>query len=385
MSHTDDTIADSILRREFFLQRFASFLVNKEVDGTIQAFSRKLPSLLNEFGDAQDLTLGERRAVTKAVTVEMTALWTNMWSDITEQLGEMAIMDAAHVAGVYDHLLGVSLTLPADSVLLGHIANSVMTLTSGKNVTAGVWAKFIKDNTDAATKSINGAIFGGYTNGLTNQQIAQSIRGTFNRSTKMYEGGILQGRVRNQSEALVRTGVTHFSNAARDRTYKSNTDIIESRIFLAVLDNRTTHVCMGLNLREWDISDNNYPRIPVHFQCRSTYLVRIKGLDPLEGTKPSVGSQPGAEVKDFKRKFKGRSDTDIYNVKQVSAKLGTDVFLRRQSKAFVISTLGKSRAELFLKGGFKVDRFTDAVGRTITLKELRALDAQAFKKAGLSD
>ncbi len=96
MSHNKDTVADAILRREFFLQRFASFLVNKEVDGTIQAFSRKLPSLLNEFGDAIDLTMGERRAVTKAVTVEMAALWTNMWSDITEQLGEMAIMDGSN-------------------------------------------------------------------------------------------------------------------------------------------------------------------------------------------------------------------------------------------------------------------------------------------------
>ncbi len=385
MSHTDDTIADSILRREFFLQRFASFLVNKEVDGTIQAFSRKLPSLLNEFGDAQDLTLGERRAVTKAVTVEMAALWTSMWSDITEQLGEMAVMDAAHVAGVYDHLLGVSLTLPADSVLLGHIANSVMTLTSGKNVTAGVWAKFIKDNTDAATKSINGAIWSGYTSDLTNQQIAQSIRGTFNRSTKLYQGGILQGRVRAQSEALVRTGVSHFSNGARDRTYSANKDIIESRILIATLDNRTTFICMSRNLREWDIDDPNYPRLPFHFGERSVWIIRIKGTDPLEGLKPSVGGQRGTEKSDFRQKFRGRRDVDIYNVKQVAADTSTDAFLRRQPKAFIQSTLGNARADLFLKGGFDVKRFTDTTGRTLTLKQLRAIDANAFKRAGLAD
>lgn len=383
MAHETDSISDAILRREFFLQRFASFLVNKEVDGTIQAFSRKLPSLLNEFGDAADLTLGERRAVTKAVTVEMAALWTNMWSDITEQLGEIAIMDAAHVAGVYDHLLGVSLTLPADSVLLGHIANSVMTLTSGQNVTAGVWAKFIKENTDAATKSINGAIWSGYTSDLTNQQIAQSIRGTFNRSTKLYQGGILQGRVRAQADALVRTGVSHFSNGARDRTYAANKDVIQSRILIATLDNRTTFICMSRNLREWDIDDPNYPRLPFHFNERSVYIVRIKGTDPLEGLKPSVGSQPGASKSDFTRRFKGRSDTDIYNVKQVAADTSSDQFLRRQSRAFVENTLGTAKAKLFLDGNFTLNRFVDATGRTLDLKQLRKLDANAFKNAGL--
>jgi hypothetical protein len=383
MSHTDDTIADSILRREFFLQRFASFLVNKEVDGTIQAFSRKLPSLLNEFGDAQDLTLGERRAVTKAVTVEMAALWTSMWSDITEQLGEMAVMDAAHVAGVYDHLLGVSLTLPADSVLLGHIANSIMTLTSGKNVTAGVWAKFIKDNTDAATKSINGAIWSGYTSDLTNQQIAQSIRGTFNRSTKLYQGGILQGRVRAQADALVRTGVSHFSNSARDRTYAANKDIIQSRILIATLDSRTTFICMSRNLREWDIDDPNFPRLPFHFNERSVYIVRIKGIPPLEGTKPAIGGNRGTEKSDFNRKFRGKRDLDVYNVKQVAADTSSDAFLRRQPRSFIESTLGVAKSKLFLDGGFTLKRFVDATGRTLDLKQLRKIDAAAFKKAGI--
>ena len=383
MSHNKDTVADAILRREFFLQRFASFLVNKEVDGTIQAFSRKLPSLLNEFGDAIDLTMRERRAVTKSVTVEMAALWTNMWSDITEQLGEMAIMDAAHVAGVYNHLLGVSLTLPADSILLGHIANSIMTLTSGKNVTAGVWAKFLRENTDAATKSINGAIWSGYTSDLTNDQIAQSIRGVFNRSTKLYQGGILQGRVRAQSEALVRTGVSHFSNAARDRTYAANKDIIESRILLATLDARTTFICMSRNLKEWDIDDPNFPRLPFHWNERSVFLIRIKGLDPLEGTKPSIGGQRGTVKSDFDRKFRGRADTDIYNVKQVAADTTSDAFLRRQPRSFIESTLGVSKAKLFIDGKFTLKRFVDATGRTLTLKQLKAIDAQAFKQAGI--
>ena len=384
MAHDGDTIPDAILRREFFLQRFASFLVNKEVDGTIQSFARKLPSLLNEFGDAEDLTLGERRAVARATTAEMATMWATMWDDITEQLDEMAIMDAAHVAGVYDHLVGVSLQLPADSVILGHIANSVMVLTSGKKTNAGVWSKFIRDNTDTATQSINGAIWNGYTSGQTNQEIVRNIRGTFNRSTKMYQGGILQGSVRAQSESLVRTGTSHFSNGARDRTYAANKDVIQSRILIATLDNRTTFICMRRNLQEWDIDDNSYPRLPFHFNERSVYIVRVTGIDPLDGVKPAVGGKPGKEVSDFQRKFKGRKGTDIFDIKQVAADTSTDAFLRRQPKAFIQSTLGKARTELFLKGGFDVKRFADVTGRKLSLKQLKEIDANAFKKAGLT-
>ena len=384
MAHSGDTIPDAILRREFFLQRFASFLVNKEVDGTIESFSRKLPSLLNEFGDSEDLTISERRAITRSTTAEMATMWATMWDDITEQLDEMAVMDAAHVAGVYDHLVGVSFDVPADSVLLGHIANSVMVLTSGKKTNAGVWSKFIRDNTSTATQSINGAIWNGYTSGQTNQQIARSIRGTFNRSTKMYQGGILQGSVRAQSESLVRTGTSHFSNGARDRTYAANKDVIQSRILIATLDNRTTFICMSRNLREWDIDDNSYPRLPFHFNERSVYIVRVTGLDPLDGVKPAVGSKPGASKKEFQRKFKGRSSTDVFDVSQVAADTSSDSFLRRQSRAFVESTLGVSKAKLFLDGGFTLKRFIDATGRTLNLKQLKAIDANAFKEAGLS-
>lgn len=335
MSH--QTIADSILRREIFLQRFASFLVNQNVDGAIQSFSRSLPSLLNEFGSAENLTLSERRIVARAVNVEMAKVWSDMWDDITVQLNNMALLDAQHIASVYSEILGVTLSIPADSVLLGHIKQSIMVLTSGKNVKAGVWSKFVTDNISAATRQVNGAIWSGYTSNLTNDQIAQSIRGIFNRSTKKYVGGILNGITRNQSEALVRTGVSHFSNGARDRTYANNTDIIQSRILIATLDSRTTLICMGRDKKEWEITDNSYPRLPFHFNERSIYIVRMIGDDSLN---------------------------------DIDSAISFDEFLRNQPRSFVESILGPARADLFLNKKFSVKRFTDMTGRTLTLDEL---------------
>lgn len=362
MATEADTIADALLRREVFLQRFASHLVNAEVNGTIQSFARSLPSLLNQFGDAEGLTIAERRAVARAVVAKMREDWGGMWTIITGDLDEMALMDANHIGSIYDDILGVDLKIPKDSTLLGHINQSTMVLTSGKTSQAGKWTTFLRQNTDTAMKAINGAIWDGYTSGLNNQQILKQIRGTFNRSTKMYEGGLLQGRIKAQADALVRTGTNHFSNQARDRTYQANTDILGVRILIATLDGRTTLLCRGRDLKEWDIEDNNYPRLPFHFNERSVYIVSVKGSDPLKGKIPSKGGKIVDGKLVTKKGFIDKETT-------------MNTWLRGQPKEFVVDSLGPARAELFLTGKLSIDKFTDLTGRTLTLEELRSTSA----------
>jgi len=379
LADKDDSITDALLRREVFLQKFASHLVNEDLDGTIQSFSKKLPSLLSEFGDAEGLNKTERTVITRSVEIEMREQWGKMWIGITGQLDEMAINDADHVANIYDDILDVDLTVPKESILLGHINNAIMTVTSGsaKNpvTQAGVWTKFTRENTDAATKAVNGAIWDGYSNGLTNNQIAQQVRGKFNRRTKTFEGGILQGRTRAQGDALVRTGANHFANQARDRTYQANTDILEKRILFATMDSRTSDICIRRHLQEWDITDKSYPRLPFHWNERSVYVVKVKGLDPLDGDRPSVG---------------GKLDKDgnlKRDVQLIPSDTTWDSFLRRQPRAFVEETLGKTRAKLFIDGKMDIKKFTDMTGKSITLKDLKAKPSlkSAFDKAGLSD
>lgn len=373
MANNNDTTTDALLRREVFLQRFASHLVNTDVDGAIQSFARKLPSLLNQFGDAEGLNLTERRAVNVSVNAAMREEWGAMWDSITEDLDEMALMDVQHVKGIYADIEGVTLAVPDDKVILGSVARSTMVLTSGQSSQAGKWVQFIRQNTDSATKAINGAIWNGYTSGLTNQQISQEIRGTFNRKTKMYQGGILQGRVRAQADALVRTGTNHFSNQARDRMYQDNTDILGSRVLFATKDSRTSPICIRRHLEEWDITDKTYPRLPFHFNERSVYVVTVKGEEGIEGSSPSVG---------------GKIDSDgnlVKDIKVIPADTTWDSFLRRQPTEFVEEVLGKKKAKLFIDGGMNIDSFTTLTGRPLTLDQLAAKPANknAFKKADL--
>lgn len=382
-----DTIPNALLRREVHLQRFASHLINEHLTTTLQDFSRLLPSLLNELGDANALTITERNKITAIIKASIKIAYTNMWDATTQELENAALLDARHVKDTYKDFTGTTMAIPADAAILGFIRSAQMVLTAGEVTQSGVWAEFIRRNTDAASRAIVGAIHNGYTSGQTNQQIAQQIRGRFNRRTKKYEGGILHGRVKNQAMALVRTGTSHYSNAARDKLYSANKDVIQARILFATMDNRTSLICRGRHLMEWDIDDNSYPRLPFHFNERSQYIVRVKGVDPLPGTRPVVGGKPGAEVEDFQErpKFRGRRDTDIYSVKQIDADTTMDEWMRTQPRAFIESSIGKSRAKLFIDGKMSVNSFTDATGRTLTLDELKGSSAndRAFRLAGL--
>ncbi len=379
-----DSIIEAIVRRETYLHRFASGLVNEHIDSANTVFAKVLPAILNEFGDVESLTRADKQAIERIIKKAIKEQYGSAWGDMTDDMHHAAMLDIAHISDIYDDFLDQPFMIPAAATVAGAINASQMVLTSGSVVRSGVWAEHIKNNTDAISRAVMGEINAGYNNGLTNQEIARNIRGTYNRTTKEYQGGLLQGRVKRQADTLTRTGVSHFSNSARDRMYQANDDLIETRVFFATMDNRTTTTCMGFNLQEWDINDKAYPRLPLHYNERSNYLVRLKGIDPLHGTKPAVSGTTNKV--DYSTKRRGNKD-DRYGVKQVRADMGSDEFLRRQPRAYVESSLGKTRARLFLDGKVPIKSFTDLVGKPLTLKEMESISAndKAFRLAGLSD
>lgn len=381
-----ETITDSVLRREIYLNRFASFLINEYVITNTDTFSAELLGLLNSIGDPSEMNRKEKAQTIKIVSDAIRESWGEMWSSISSEMSDMALLDVQHISDIYADIANVDFKIPADPIITGFINTATMVLTSGTTVQTGVWAEFTKRNITSVDQQVTGTIFNGYREGLTNAQIARNIRGTYNRKKKTYEGGLLQGRVKAQSEALTRTGVSHYSNSARDRMYQANEDILANRILIATLDNRTTNLCYSRNLNTYRIRDDTYPRLPFHFNERSVYIVQVKGDDVLGGKRPSIGGKSN-DPDAFKKtpKYRGRRDSDVYGVKQVDADITTDNWLKRQPRAFVASALGETKAKLFLDGGMSVKSFVDASGKQLTLKNLRTVgdNEKAFRKAGL--
>jgi len=99
--------------------------------------------------------------------------------------------------------------------------------------------------------------------GDTNQQMVQRLRGKYNRSTKQYEGGVLDS---NSAKQIVRTATMHVGNQAREAIYEQNADIIKGYQRVETLDLRTCPICGLEDGRVYGL-DEPRPQLPAHFNC----------------------------------------------------------------------------------------------------------------------
>ena len=204
---------------------------------------------------------------------------------------------------------------------------------------------------------------------------------------------------RRNAEAITRTAVNSFSNAAREMYFAENQDIFDKEVFTATLDGRTTPICRALDGDRYPVGIGPMP--PMHFSCRSLRVAEING--ELVGKRPAKPVTEKMVVRKYaqanglgkytKRSQLPRGHKSKYDVFQraemrrmtgrVPAKVNYQTFLETQSVEFQDDVLGPTRGKLFRDGGLKLDQFVDKKGATITLDQLADTDAAAFKAAGL--
>lgn len=370
-----DTLLDSTIRRDAQLQRFGTYLKAEYVTPTMQGLARDIPKLLVNF---DDLNKFEQRRLVKEVNEIIQTKMGAMFESITNELHEMTDTESEFIFDLYDDFTELNFATVASAAVIKAADSAILSLEKGAGRTVGLWSELVAENIAGVTKEVDAIIRDGFRGGRTLQQMTRDLRGTYNRGTKKYMGGILDIKT-NQAEALIRTGVSHYSNRAREEFQNENARLLPESVFFATLDNRTTTQCLSLHLTRWSNDDPKKPVLPLHFGERSIFLFAGQGIDPLEGTRPVVGGKAGAgdefEAKqsrtDRKVKYKGRKDLDVFSVDQVSAKVTSQEWLKRQPEWFIESTLGKARAKLFLDGGLDIKKFTDITGSPLTLAELR--------------
>jgi len=385
-----NNLLDATIRRDAQLLRFGTYLKSEYINLTMQRLSREIPSLLTDY---QDLSKFEQKKLAREIRELIDKRMTLMFESITKELHGMTAEEAEFIEGLYEDFTGAVFASVVATTAIKAADGAILSLEKNIGKTVGLWSELIEQNKLTAIKEVDAIVRDGFRAGRTLNDMAVDLRGTYNKSTKSYMGGILNGVNANRAEALARTGVSHYSNRARDSFAETNKKIIPESVFFATLDNRTTTQCLHFHLSRWKNDDPKKPVLPLHFGERSVYLFAGNGIDPLEGTRPVIGGKKGAadefesrqDRTDKKVKYKGRKDLDVFTVDQVSAKVTAQKWLERQPRFFVESTLGKTRAKLFLDGGLKIDKFTNLQGRPLTLAELRATaeGERAWRRAGL--
>ena len=202
----------------------------------------------------------------------------------------------------------------------------------------------------------------GYVENQTIDEMVRRIRGT---KARQYQDGILE-ITRRDAETVVRTAINHTANHTRQKFYEANSDLIKGIKWLSTLDSKTSPVCRARDGVVYPV--NSGPRPPAHLNCRSSTTSVLKSWKEL-----------GIDLPDLPASTRASMDG------QVPADLTYGEWLKGKDKtdpALVDRILGPSRAKLF-RAGMPVDRFVNKAGDVLNLDQLRARDAEYFKRAGL--
>ena len=213
-------------------------------------------------------------------------------------------------------------------------------------------------------KKVEYVIRDGFSQGQTNQQIVQRIKG---KKANDYKDGLLESE-RYVIERQVRTARSHVSNASYIDTYKALG--FEYVKVVATLDGRTCKYCASIDGMVFHVDDPLRPRFPVHPNNRTTYVGCDKDGN-IAGLRPFVMDE--RKVKDIPK------DERKHLIGQLDANTSFKEFFEQSDEFFQRTWLGKTKYELYKKGEYSIDKFADPLNkRGYTLAELKALDQKTF-------
>ena len=360
-------------RHNLYLQRLASGLLRTQVFPTLEEAYKAARLILLDAGEIRNLRqLNSVLRKVDASTVKITAAGLD---EVTKELQAIAIYEASYYAALVGGYSGATLSVPGNKTITDFINQSLMSLTSGERVTAGLWGDFIGNQIASTGAIYNNAIKASFVN---KESVSQAV-------TRMRQA--TQGLLRREYETLTRTGLQHYAIQARRAMADDNKDILETEFPLVTFDNRISSTCMSISARYpkgWPLNDSPIGYPPYHFNCRTSIIYLLKGQRTPSGTRSAVGgkdTETAAEAfdrrqdrTDKKVRYRGKRDSEIFDPGQVSASKTIGGWLKEQPIWFQNSTLGVKRAEAFRAGKLELKNIADIAGRPLTLDELGLIE-----------
>lgn len=366
MNTTQDAILSAIAQHSAYSYRLSSGEVNKLItlfNQQSNEMTKELQSLLNELSDAERVALSGGQYTTPLLK-EIQGLFATWQSSLAVALPEAFVVSATalavHEAAFAAKIVGESIRPNGEKL---YKAAKKIPVVGG----ALLDELFDKIKDDARLR-VEYAIRQGITDGWSNQQIVQRIKG---KKAFNYQDGILQ-QSRSDIERVVRTSRSHVANTAYMDTYKA---IGFTHIkFVATLDGRVSKTCASLDQSMWEIESPKIRRPPLHPHCRSV-LVGVDADGNLAGKRPFVMDE--RKVKDIPK------DQRDGIIGQLDANTSFKQFFDKADGFFQKEWLGEKRYKLYKEGNYSIDKFVDPLGRQYSLAELRVLDEKTFEDLGL--
>jgi SPP1 gp7 family putative phage head morphogenesis protein len=346
-------ILDESVRHQVYLERHAAELTRK-LRRDLKRLEKVAAQALAKHGELAEIGAEEIREILGEVQADELQVMTDALADLTPRLEKLGLYEGEYTAKALKAATrGVAIkSLKAGEAYKAALDNPLASTGEMLDAFLDGWAK-------KQAKAVSDLVGKGYSQGWTNSQIVQAIRGT---KAADYEDGLVEVSKRN-AESIVRTSVQHVANAARNETWAKNSDVVVGWRFVATLDSNTTELCRGLDGRVFKLGEG--PQPPLHIRCRSTTVPEI------------------ADEFAFLDEGATRSSENGY----VSGNETYYSWLKRQPDGFQDDAIGPKRAQLLRDGGLSADEFARlSLGRNfqpLTLDEMRRKEPEAFKRAGL--
>lgn len=372
MASVNEALQAESVRHAVYFDRYSNGVVRKLI-ALLNRVDADLFSQLTEALDslpAESFTVERLEQMLGSVRVLNKRAYEAVRQALTTELRGLVEYEAG-----YQHQLFTS-TIPAQIVAQVEIAtvsiDQVYSAAMARPFQGRLLSEWAQGIEAGRMTRIRDEIRMGYVEGQTTSQIVQRIRGARARG---YSDGIIEID-RRHAESVVRTALSHTAGFTRDRFYESNGDLIKSVGWHATLDSRTSETCRIRDGKQYT-NETHKPighQLPwlggpgrAHWGCRSTSVPVLKSYREL-----------GLDIDDF------TPSTRVSMDGQVPADMSYGAWLKKQSAERQDDILGETRGKLFRDGGLQIERFATEKGKWLTLDELRALDEEAFKKAGIS-
>lgn len=344
------------VRNLFDIQRLANG-ANAEVRSFIRALFDDIAAQLARIDPTGPDAERFRRARIKKLMGEVEGLAEEAFEEwrktVRQSMAEIGKQQGAWAEGQLVRALGQV----GIDVRIGRVGINLMKSIIDSNPFEGETLKGWAATQKAATiRRVRRQIQLGMTQNETLGDLVRRIRGRSD-GRGGFTDGVLKTTTR-EAEAIVRTGVNFVANRGHLATYQQNADILKGVEYTAVLDSRTTFICMGLDGTVWALDDPNIQTPPLHFSCRSV-LTPVADWEGLGLTAPPEGTRASADG-------------------QVPASTTYKDWLRTQPNAVQDEILGPSRAQLFRDG--KVN-LADLVKRDRSIVTVADLEKKAAKSS----
>ena len=191
---------------------------------------------------------------------------------------------------------------------------------------------------------------------------------TLPETVAVFAGGAATKEVRRNSRALIRTAFNQIANATHMAVYQNNQEVTQSYIYQAVLDGRTSDICISLDNTVYRYDDPARKVPPQHINCRSWIEPVIEygrlGIEPPKESRKAAARNLSGQSKESAR-ASGRT---------TSVPQGTtyEKWLTKQPKSFQDEVLGNQKAELWRDGRITLKDLVDKDNKSLTVEQLRA-------------